>query len=153
MLTNILLIGVIILLILILIFGYIIIIKKLFPYLEEKNKLKSKEISNRKTEIYLSVPLDVVNKELDEYFQRYVNRYIAYKFVANKMTFINNDDTETMIKDLSKLIIIEMSELYLNYIKLVTAINTDEDYIRYIHSRVQNVVIENVSSFNKAQIL
>ena len=80
-------------------------------------------------------------------------RYIAYKFVANKMTFINNDDTETMIKDLSKLIIIEMSELYLNYIKLVTAINTDEDYIRYIHSRVQNVVIENVSSFNKAQIL
>jgi hypothetical protein len=153
MLTNILLIGLILIIITAIVLTFILLYKKIFPYLEKKNEIRLKEVYNKRIELFNSISLEKVDKEIDEYIQRQVARYITYKFVANRITFINSDDTELMIKDITKLIVVEASEVYTSYMKLLVSINTDEDYIRYVHNRVKNAVIETVSAFNKSEIL
>ena len=61
------------------IFGYglIFIIK---PYINEKNRIREIESKNKTYELFASIDTEAVQKELDTYFERYVNRYITYKF-------------------------------------------------------------------------
>ena len=149
--TNILLIGIIILLILSLIFSFIILYYKLFPYLETKNEIRNKEAINKKNELYLNIDSSKISEELNKYIETSVNRYIVYKFIAHKITFINAEETETMVRDLTKSVIIEMSELYLFYIRLLYNISTDNDLVRVVNNLLKNQIIDAVSSYNKAE--
>lgn len=128
----------------------IILIKKLLPEIKRRSEIKNKEVENKKFELFLSTSPEKINEELDKYFERYINRYIAFKFISKKATFINQDDTETMILDLTKLVAIEMSEIYVFYMKNIYAINNEEDLLRCIKNRITSLVVESVSSFNKA---
>lgn len=131
--------------------GFWLISKKFLPILEKRNEIKNKEVENEKFRLFLGTSPDLINDELDKYFERYINRYIAYKFISKKATFINQDDTETMILDLTKLIAIEMSEIYLFYMQSIYSINSQEELIQYIKTRISSLVVDSVSSFNRAQ--
>lgn len=130
---------------------YFIVIKHIIPYLNDKNKIREKEIKNKKYELFNNIDTEFINEKLDKYFEKSVNRYIVYKFISNKVTFIGSDETETMINDLTKFIAIDISELYIFYISMISAINTQEDLIRFIKNKVQNTTIEAVSNFNKSE--
>ena len=133
------------------IFGYglIFIIK---PYINEKNRIREIESKNKTYELFASIDTEAVQKELDTYFERYVNRYITYKFIANKVIYIKQDDIEKMVSDTTKLIMIEISELYIYYIKLLRAIDNNEDLIQYIYSRVSTITIDTVANYNSANL-
>lgn len=130
---------------------YLIVAKQIVPYLNDKNKIREKEIKNKKYELFNNVDTEFINEKLDKYFEKSVNRYIVYKFISNKVTFIGSDDVETMINDLTKFIIIDISELYVFCISMISAINSQEDLIRFIKNKVQNTTIEAVSNFNKSE--
>lgn len=130
---------------------YFIVVKQIVPYLNDKNKIREKEIKNKKYELFNNVDTEFISEKLDKYFEKSVNRYIVYKFISNKVTFIGSDDTETMINDLTKFITIDISELYVFYISMISAINSQEDLIRFIKNKVQNTTIEAVSNFNKSE--
>lgn len=130
---------------------YFIVAKQIVPYLNDKNKIREKEIKNKKYELFSNIDTEFISEKLDKYFEKSVNRYIVYKFISNKVTFIGSDDTETMINDLTKFITIDISELYVFYISMISAINTQEDLIRFIKNKVQNTTIEAVSNFNKSE--
>ena len=74
---------------------------------------------------------------------------IVYKFVSKKVTYIKHEEVNIMVNDITKLIAVEISELYVFYIKMIREISTDEDLISFIHTRVQNACIDHVSTFNK----
>lgn len=133
------------------IFGYglVFIIK---PYMNEKNRIREIESKNKTYELFASIDPEAVQKELDTYFERYVNRYITYKFIANKVIYIKQDDIEKMVSDTTKLIMIEISELYIYYIKLLRAIDNNEDLIQYIYSRVSTITIDTVANYNSANL-
>ena len=133
------------------IFGYglVFIIK---PYMNEKNRIREIESKNKTYELFASIDPEAVQKELYTYFERYVNRYITYKFIANKVIYIKQDDIEKMVSDTTKLIMIEISELYIYYIKLLRAINNNEDLIQYIYSRVSTITIDTVANYNSANL-
>ena len=133
------------------IFGYglIFIIK---PYINEKNRIREIESKNKTYELFDSIDTEAVQKELDTYFERYVNRYITYKFIANKVIYIKQDDIEKMVSDTTKLIMIEISELYIYYIKLLRSIDNNEDLIQYIYSRVSTITIDTVANYNSANL-
>ena len=133
------------------IFGYglIFIIK---PYINEKNRIREIESKNKTYELFASIDTEAVQKELDTYFERYVNRYITYKFIANKVIYIKQDDIEKMVSDTTKLIMIEISELYIYYIKLLRSIDNNEDLIQYIYSRVSTITIDTVANYNSANL-
>ena len=133
------------------IFGYglIFIIK---PYINEKNRIREIESKNKTYELFASIDTDAVLIALDTYFERYVNRYITYKFIANKVIYIKQDDIEKMVSDTTKLIMIEISELYIYYIKLLRSIDNNEDLIQYIYSRVSTITIDTVANYNSANL-
>ena len=130
---------------------YLIVVKQIVPYLNDKNKIREKEIKNKKYELFSNIDTEFISEKLDKYFEKSVNRYIVYKFISNKVTFIGSDDTETMINDLTKFITIDISELYVFYISMISAINNQEDLIRFIKNKVQNTKIDAVRNFNKSE--
>ena len=133
------------------IFGYglVFIVK---PYMNEKNRIREIESKNKTYELFASIDTEAVQKELDTYFERYVNRYITYKFIANKVIYIKQDDIEKMVSDTTKLIMIEISELYIYYIKLLRSIDNNADLIQYIYSRVSTITIDTVANYNSANL-
>lgn len=131
------------------IYGLVFIVK---PYMNEKNRIREIESKNKTYELFASIDPEAVQKELDTYFERYVNRYITYKFIANKVIYIKQDDIEKMVSDTTKLIMIEISELYIYYIKLLRAIDNNEDLIQYIYSRVSTITIDTVANYNSANL-
>lgn len=134
------------------IFIFIYFIRILDKCISRKNELKEMEIKNKKFELFANISTEAVQQELDKYFERYINKYITYKFISRKIIYIKQDEIETMIKDISKLIYIEISELYIYYIKLVINIENNEDLLKYIHSRVTTLSIDIASSFNSSEI-
>lgn len=131
------------------IYGLAFIVK---PYMNEKNRIREIESKNKTYELFASIDPEAVQKELDTYFERYVNRYITYKFIANKVIYIKQDDIEKMVSDTTKLIMIEISELYIYYIKLLRSIDNNEDLIQYIYSRVSTITIDTVANYNSANL-
>lgn len=131
------------------IYGLVFIVK---PYMNEKNRIREIESKNKTYELFASIDTEAVQKELDTYFERYVNRYITYKFIANKVIYIKQDDIEKMVSDTTKLIMIEISELYIYYIKLLRSIDNNEDLIQYIYSRVSTITIDTVANYNSANL-
>ena len=57
-----------------------------------------------------------------------------------------------MVRDLTKFISLDISELYTYYISLITDIDDEESLVKYIHSRVMNISVEAVLSFNNSNI-
>ena len=114
--------------------------------------IKEKEVKNKKYEIYNSVNLDTVNDVIDAYIQKYVDRYVLYKFLANKVPYITEEATNEMIKNVTTNIALDISDLMLYYISLVVSYDTDEELIRFIKTRVTNSAIEYVTNYNATNI-
>ena len=126
--------------------------KKIMHYINKKNELKEKEIKNKKYELFKTIDTEAMNKVIDDYFDQYINRYIAYKFLSKKQMYIKSEEMENMIKDLTKLIYIQISELYIFYISMNQSISNDDDLLEYIHTKVQNMCIESTMNYNSSMI-
>lgn len=123
------------------------------PYLNEKIKLRDKEIKNAKYSLYASIDPNLVEKSIDEYIERYIQRYITYKFVASRVEFIKDKDTEDMIRDITKLIAVQIPDLYVFYLGCINNINNDEDLVTMIHNKVSVIAVEQVTNYNSAPVL
>ena len=122
------------------------------PRIDRYLDIRDKEVKNNKYRIYNNTNLEVVNTEIDTYIQGYIDRYVLYKFLANKVPYINEDATNEMIRDVTKNIALDISDLILYYISLIQAYETDEELIRFIKTRVTNSAIEFVTNYNATNI-
>ena len=119
-------------------------------YLIPKNELKELETKNHKYELLSTISVKAINDHITEYFTDHIQRYIAYKFISRKINYIREEDSEILIKDITKLIYIEISELYIFYIKMIYSINSDDDLLKYINSKVKEIAIDSITSYNSA---
>lgn len=142
------------LVIIIIIVAFIIFtIKVIVPILNRKLDIKDKEIKNKKYELFTTIDPDKIDEALNKYFETYINRYITYKFIANKSIYIKQEEVENMVRDVTKLIYINISELYIFYINMIGSINGDDErLLEFIHTRVKNISVETVSAYNRANI-
>lgn len=122
----------------------------IMPYKEEKIKLKEMEIKNDKYKLFCTIDANRSREYVDDYIEEYIHRYIAFKFIANKIMHIKESDINAMVRDLTKLIVMEISELYIFHINNIKAIDSDEDLVAYIHERVMNITVEQVTSYNSS---
>lgn len=122
-------------------------------YLIPKNENKLMELKNEKYNLFASVNTESVNVNITEYFTNHIQKYIAYKFISRKINYIREEDVETMIKDITKLIYIEISELYIFYIKMLYSINNDDDLLKYINLKVKEISIELITNYNSSMQL
>ena len=120
------------------------------PYLNRKNEILEKDVKNKKYQLFKDIDVEVVKTYIDSYFELYINRYITYKFLSKKIMYINSEEVETMISDTTKLIYIQITELYIFYINMIQSIKNDEDLFSFIHNKVEKITVEIVTNYNRS---
>ena len=118
------------------------------PIIKRSLDIKEMKLKNDKYELFNTINTDTVNEILDNYVDKYIHRYVLYKFIANKIEYINKEDMEAMIKNVTKNILLDISELYVYYIGLITAIDSQVDLTSWVKNKVTNKCIEFVASYN-----
>jgi hypothetical protein len=68
--------------------------------------------------------------------------------MVKQINFIRSDEANIMSREITKLVMIDISDLYIFYIKMIESISDDDDLIAYINRRVKRIVIEEVSHYN-----
>lgn len=122
-------------------------------YLIPKNENKQMELKNQKYSFLSTLSAESINTALTEYFTNYLQKYIAYKFMSKKINYINEENVELMIKDITKLIYLEISELYVFYIRMIYTVRDDDDLLKYINSKVKEIAIDLVTNYNSSMQL
>jgi len=128
------------------IFGTIYVYKKNINTILD---MRSKKLYNEKIKLYSTIDPKLVKLELINLIKDYTARYMTKNIMVNHIDFIKNDQMEAMVKDITRTTILEMSDLYLNYCKLLYAINTEDDLTEKIYYLVVDVVLDVVTEFNK----
>lgn len=142
----------------ILIVGILIPLILFIIYLMERDNIKriidikDRSVKNEKYKLFNEIDSEAIEEKINNYIENYINRYILYKFIAQKVIYINQDDLTTMINDVTKNIIIDISELYTYYISLIYNIDGDESLISIIKNKVTNSAVEIVTNYNSAMI-
>ena len=146
--------DIILILALVLISGCIFyLIRSLNIYLDNKNDLLEKEIKNKKYEIFNSVDIVATKQIVEDMIDEYVNQYALYKFIAPNVIYVKAEQQQEMIRDVTRNIVIDLSELYIYYIKLLTEIDSKEDLVKYINTKVKVSVINFIANYNQSNQL
>ena len=72
--------------------------------------------------------------------------------MSQKIMYINAEDTTDLISDVTKNILLDISELYLYYIQLLYSIDDDDMLAVFIKNRVMNKAIEITTSYNSSMV-
>lgn len=120
------------------------------PYFTSIAASKANEVQNEKYKLFTTISPEAVQVSIDTYVDNIVSKYIVFKFVSKKKGYINDQETDAMVKDITKMISLDISELYIFYIRMVADIHDDDGLLRYIHGKVRNAVVDNVSKYNSA---
>ena len=121
-------------------------------YLNKKNQIRELEAKNKNYELLASIDIDNVSSKIDTYIEERVKRYILFNFISKKIIYIKEEESEKMCKRITELVCIELSELYLFYVRLLVNIKSDEDLIKFVNTKVKMIVAENVSNYNTSQL-
>ena len=116
--------------------------------LSELKSIKNKELENDKLKLYSTIDPKVVREELNDLIRQYVARYMTKNILVNQVTFIKNDQIDKMVKDIIKDVVINMSDLYLSYCKLLYNISNQEDLTEVIYFLTVDIVLDTVTNFN-----
>lgn len=123
-------------------------IKYIVDKIEER---KSKELELKKTELYTLIDPIKLDNLISEWIHTYIRKYILTNYTIHNISFVNQDMTKLMIKEVSSQIIVEMSDMYLAFIKLKYNLNRDEDLIKYVYNLVSDEVLIAISDYNKSE--
>ena len=127
----------------------ILLIWKIFDYLNTKNRLRNLEIENAKYEIFMKMDPKMAETEIEDFIKGYLNNYVLTNFIATRVNYIRDSDVEDMVHYLDRAVILEMSELHLFYIKIIRNISTQDDLIVFVDKKVKEIVLGFVTEFNK----
>lgn len=120
----------------------------LLPILKYKENIKNKELKIEESKLYSNIDINEVNALLDKYFDDRAKSYILNNFIKNKVSYVNAEQKRTMVRDLTKSTILDISELYIYYIKLLHNLNTDDDLTSFIYVMISKYTEENVAALN-----
>lgn len=109
------------------------------------------DIKNEMYKLYMQMDPAKIEEEIDKMIQGYIDRYVVTNILANQIQYINKEETTLMIKTLDKTISLELSEMYLFYIKCLVNIRTDDDLLKYIHTKVKEHVLTFITNYNKTK--
>lgn len=117
--------------------------------IEKRNKLEELKIKNEQYSLFMKMDPKLIENEIDELVKKYLNEYYLNNIFSNNIDFIRRDQIDLMVRELTKNITSEISELYLFYIKCLTNIGNDDDLLKYIYKKVKEHVLDFVTEYNK----
>lgn len=120
----------------------------IMKHLEENRNLKRLEIENKKVELQMRMDPKLAEKEVEDLVKNYVSQYGFANFISKQIPFIRDQQVNEMIRYLDKQIMLEISELYIFYIKCITNIEDENDLLIFVDRKVKDQVLEFVTNFN-----
>lgn len=120
----------------------------IMKHLEENRNLRRLEIENKKVELQMRMDPKLAEKEVEDLVKNYVSQYGFVNFVSKQIPFIRDQQVNEMIRYLDKQIMLEISELYIFYIKCITNIEDENDLLIFVDRKVKDQVLEFVTNFN-----
>ena len=126
----------------------------IIAYISNKNLIrkynqKDFELELEKYKFFSSIDTKKVKEELDELINSYFSYYILYNYEAHQKKYIKKDEMDKGIRDITKNIVIEMSELYSFYFRMLYNIESEEQLTSKIYEMVTDTMISYVAEFNK----
>lgn len=127
------------------IFGF-----KLFKFITSTYKeVEKRKLENEKIKLYSTIDPKLVREEIINYIRNYAARYMTKYIMVNHITYIKQDQIDEMVKNIIRNSILDMSDLYVTYCKILYDINDEEDLIKVIYHLTVDVVLDVVTTFNK----
>lgn len=117
--------------------------------LNRKYDLKAIELENEKISNFMKMDPKVAEDEIDTFISKYIDEYVLKNFIINKITYIKEQQANEMIRYVEKRVLVDLSELYVFYIKILVTINDENDLITYIDKKVKDHVLIKLTDFNK----
>lgn len=114
-------------------------------------EIEKKKVENNKIELYSKIDPKLVKQELINLIRDYTARYMTKSIMVNHIDFIKNDQMDEMVKSIVKDVMLEMSDMYLVYCKLLYNINNEDDLLKVIYHLTVDVVLDVVTEFNKTK--
>lgn len=111
------------------------------PYLEKINRL-------REYDLYMNFDPELAEKEIDKLIDKYLNKYVLENVIVKKIDYLQEPQVNIMISTLTHDICLDITELYIFYIKNICNINDDNDLIKYIRNKVKEHVLDFINDFN-----
>ena len=105
-----------------------ITIREIKPLIESTIETKNKQAQVNEYELFIQFDIDKAKSILNDYIDDYMANYAFYNFAVQSLEYINQEDAETMIKEITKSIVINLSELYIFYVKMLRNISNDEEH-------------------------
>ena len=137
---------------LILIAGFIVVLyllaNKIIKIIQSKIELKNKQLEQDKVKLYSTIDTKLVKQELQLLISEYTARYMTKNIMVNHVSFIKNDQVDDMVKSIVKDTILEMSDLYITYCKLLYNVNDEDDLLKVIYYLTVDIVLDAVTKFN-----
>ena len=124
------------------------VFNKVMNHLEENRNLRRLEIQNKKCELQMRMDPKLAEKEIEDLAKDYLNQYALVNFITKQIPFIREQEVNEMIRYLDKQILLEISELYIFYIRCIVNINDEDDLLAFIDRKVKEQVLEFVTNFN-----
>jgi hypothetical protein len=116
---------------------------------KKKNLLKEKELENQKMELMMKIDTKAARAEIDSLIERYFGEYTLYNFVAQKVVYIKKEDAELAVKEITKRIIMNMSETYIFYMKILYFIDDEDGLLEKITDMVSEQMISYMVEYNR----
>ena len=120
--------------------------KFIINIIDEKEKKKAE---NEKLKLYASIDPKLVKQELILLIKDYTARYMTKNIMVNHIDFIKNDQIDAMVKSIVKDTVLDMSDMYLSYCKLLYNVSDEDDLLKVIYYLTVDVVLDAVTEFNK----
>ena len=132
----------------------ILIAVSLVTYISNKNitrkyNQREFELELEKYKFFGTIDTKKVQEELDALINKYFSYYVLYTFVAHDKKYIKEDEINQGIKDITKNIILDMSELYSFYFRILYNITTEEQLVDKIDEMVTDTMIAYAADYNK----
>lgn len=126
-----------------------IMIYKLFIFVTKRiTDIQNKKIEHEKIKLYSTIDASAVKTELETLIRDYISRYMIKNIMINHIDIIKNDQMDQMTKDVTKDVILNMSDMYLQYCKLLYNINNEDDLTNVIYYLTVDIVLDVVTKFN-----
>lgn len=119
------------------------------PYLTRVNDLKEKQIKNDLYALYANIDPDAIQENINNLVDNKLADYIMVNIRTRESAYMNSQDIDAMIKNVSAYLYLNLSDMYITLIKMVHNISSDEDLIVYINDTVKMRSIPVITNNNK----
>ena len=121
------------------------------PYLDNKQELEFRRVENEKLVLFSGIDTAILKDTLNTWVDDKIHEYILYRLRIGEKEYITGEESELLVSTVTNALYIELSELYLFYIKLLVNIETDDDVLTYLNTLVKTRAILIISDINKIE--